>query len=116
MATIARVLLMTTSFLLLFVPRAVQAQTPEFSLPPSIPNYGRVGIGQRLHGGAFIDPSPVGAPSQSSFRAVDLTGLSGGVSLGSGSLTASLGSRPRGGRRPSSRSGPHWVGSPALLT
>jgi hypothetical protein len=45
----------------------------------------------RVHGGAFIDPSPVSAPSQSIFRAVDLTGVSGGVSLGSGSLTASLG-------------------------
>ena len=45
----------------------------------------------RVHGGAFIDPSPVSAPSRSIFRAVDLTGVSGGVSLGSGSLTASLG-------------------------
>ena len=45
----------------------------------------------RVHGGAFLDPSPGGAPSQSIFRAVDLTGMSGGVSLGSGSLTASLG-------------------------
>ncbi len=45
----------------------------------------------RVHGGAYIDPSPVSAPSQSIFRAVDLTGLSGGVSLGSGNLTASLG-------------------------
>ena len=39
----------------------------------------------------FIDPSPVSGPSQSIFRAVDLTGASGGVSLGSGRLTASLG-------------------------
>jgi hypothetical protein len=45
----------------------------------------------RVHGGAFIDPSPVAAPSRSIFRAADLTGVSGGVSLGSGSLTASLG-------------------------
>jgi hypothetical protein len=39
----------------------------------------------------FTDPSPVSAPSRSTFRAVDLTGASGGVSLGSGKLTASLG-------------------------
>ena len=45
----------------------------------------------RVHGGAYIDPSPVSAPSGTIFRAVDLTGLSGGVSLGSGNLTASLG-------------------------
>ncbi len=45
----------------------------------------------RLHAGFFTDPSPVSAPSQSTFRAVDLTGASGGVSLGSGRLTASLG-------------------------
>jgi hypothetical protein len=58
MATIGRVLLMTTSFLLLLVPRAVQAQAPEFSLPPSslLPNYGRVGIGQReaIEAGAYV--------------------------------------------------------------
>jgi hypothetical protein len=52
-----------------------------FSLSPSF----------RLHAGFFTDPSPVSAPSQSTFRAVDLTGASGGVSLGSGRLTASLG-------------------------
>jgi hypothetical protein len=45
----------------------------------------------RLHAGVFTDPSPVSAPSRSTFRAVDLTGASGGVSLGSGKLTASLG-------------------------
>jgi hypothetical protein len=45
----------------------------------------------RLHAGLFTDPSPVGAPSQSIFRAVDLTGVSAGVSLGAGRLTASLG-------------------------
>ena len=45
----------------------------------------------RLHAGFFTDPSPVSAPSQSTFRAVDLTGASGGVSLGAGNLTASLG-------------------------
>ncbi len=47
--------------------------------------------GFRLHAGFFTDPSPVSAPTQSTFRAVDLTGASGGVSLGSGNLTASLG-------------------------
>jgi hypothetical protein len=45
----------------------------------------------RLHGGVFTDPSPVSAPSQSTFRAVDFTGAPGGVSLGAGRLTASLG-------------------------
>ncbi len=52
-----------------------------FSLSPSF----------RLHAGVFTDPSPVSGPSQSSFRAVDLTGASGGISLGSGRLTGSLG-------------------------
>jgi hypothetical protein len=52
-----------------------------FSLSPSV----------RLHAGVFNDPSPVSAPSRSTFRAVDLTGVTGGVSLGSGRLTASLG-------------------------
>ncbi len=41
----------------------------------------------RLHAGFFTDPSPVSGPSRSTFRAVDLTGVSGGVSLGSGRLT-----------------------------
>jgi hypothetical protein len=45
----------------------------------------------RLHAGVFTDPSPVSAPSQSTFRAVNLTGASGGVSVGSGRLTASAG-------------------------
>jgi hypothetical protein len=52
-----------------------------FSLSPAV----------RLHAGVFSDPSPVSAPSRSTFRAVDLTGVTGGVSLGSGRLTASLG-------------------------
>jgi hypothetical protein len=45
----------------------------------------------RLHAGFFTDPSPVDEPEQSNFRAVDLVGASGGVSLGAGRLTASLG-------------------------
>lgn len=45
----------------------------------------------RLHAGAFTDPSPVSGPSRSTFRAVNLTGVSGGVSLGSGRLTGSVG-------------------------
>jgi len=52
-----------------------------FSLSPAV----------RLHAGVFSSPSPVSAPSQSTFRAVDITGVSGGVSLGAGRLTASLG-------------------------
>ena len=52
-----------------------------FSLSPAV----------RLHAGVFSDPSPVSAPSQSTFRAVDITGVSGGVSLGSGRLSLSLG-------------------------
>ena len=52
-----------------------------YSLSPSV----------RLHVGAFTDPSPVSGSSQSSFRAVNLTGVSGGVSLGAGRLTGSLG-------------------------
>jgi hypothetical protein len=45
----------------------------------------------RVHAGAFTDPSPVSGPSRSTFRAVNLTGVSGGVSLGAGRLTGSLG-------------------------
>ena len=45
----------------------------------------------RLHAGVFTDPSPVSGPSRSTFRAVNLTGVSGGVSLGSGRLTGSVG-------------------------
>jgi hypothetical protein len=45
----------------------------------------------RLHAGAFTDPSPVSGPSRSTFRAVTLTGVSGGISLGSGRLTGSVG-------------------------
>jgi hypothetical protein len=45
----------------------------------------------RVHGGVFTDPSPVSGPSRSTFRAVNLTGASGGVSLGSGRLTGSVG-------------------------
>jgi hypothetical protein len=45
----------------------------------------------RLHAGAFTDPSPVSGPSRSTFRAVNLTGVSGGVSVGSGRLTGSVG-------------------------
>jgi long-subunit fatty acid transport protein len=45
----------------------------------------------RVHAGVFTDPSPVSGPSRSTFRAVDLTGVSGGVSLGSGRLTGSVG-------------------------
>jgi hypothetical protein len=45
----------------------------------------------RLHAGVFTDPSPVADPEQSNFRAVDLTGVSAGVSVGSGNLTGSLG-------------------------
>jgi hypothetical protein len=47
--------------------------------------------GLRLHTGVFTDPSPVSGPSRSTFRAVNLTGVSGGVSLGSGRLTGSVG-------------------------
>jgi long-subunit fatty acid transport protein len=45
----------------------------------------------RLHVGVFTDPSPVSGPSRSTFRAVNLTGVSGGISLGSGRLTGSVG-------------------------
>jgi hypothetical protein len=45
----------------------------------------------RVHAGVFTDPSPVSGPSRSTFRAVNLTGVSGGVSLGSGRLTGSVG-------------------------
>jgi hypothetical protein len=45
----------------------------------------------RVHGGVFTDPSPVSGPSRSTFRAVNLTGVSGGVSLGAGRLTGSVG-------------------------
>ena len=45
----------------------------------------------RLHAGVFTDPSPVSGPSRSTFRAVNLTGASGGISLGSGRLTGSVG-------------------------
>ena len=45
----------------------------------------------RVHVGFFTDPSPVSAPAQSTFRAVDLTGVAGGVSLGAGRLTGSFG-------------------------
>jgi hypothetical protein len=44
----------------------------------------------RLHLGFFTDNSPVGNPGESVFRAVDLTGLSLGVSFG-GRLAGSLG-------------------------
>lgn len=44
----------------------------------------------RLHLGFFTDNSPVGNPGRSLFRAVDLVGLSGGVSFG-GRLSGSLG-------------------------
>ena len=58
MVPIRRGLLVTTSSWLLLVLRAVQAQTPEFSLPPSSlrPNYGRIGIGQReaIEAGAYV--------------------------------------------------------------
>jgi hypothetical protein len=47
--------------------------------------------GLRVHAGVFTDPSPVSGPSRSTFRAVNLTGVSGGVSLGSGRLTGSVG-------------------------
>jgi long-subunit fatty acid transport protein len=45
----------------------------------------------RFHAGLFTDPSPVSGPSRSTFRAVNLTGASGGLSLGSGRLTGSVG-------------------------
>jgi len=45
----------------------------------------------RAHAGFFTDRSPVGHPETSIFRAVDLTGLSAGVSFGAGKLTASAG-------------------------
>lgn len=89
---------------------AVQITTNAAGVPtitnpafPSVPNQARsflgVAVGGNyslsravgLHVGFFIDPSPVSGPSQSSFRAVDLTGVSGGVSFGAGRLSASLG-------------------------
>ncbi len=58
MVCLGRVLLPTTVSLLLLMARAVRAQTPEFSLPPTslLPNYGRVGIGQReaIEAGAYV--------------------------------------------------------------
>ena len=45
----------------------------------------------RVHAGVFTDPSPVSGPSLSTFRAVNLTGASGGISLGAGRLTGSVG-------------------------
>ena len=45
----------------------------------------------RVHIGFFTDPSPVSDPPQSTFRAVDLTGVAAGVSFGAGRLTGSLG-------------------------
>ena len=45
----------------------------------------------RAHIGFYTDPTPVSFPPQSTFRAVDLTGVSAGVSLGAGRLTGSLG-------------------------
>ena len=58
MVRIGRVLLLTTASLFLLMPRAVRAQTPEFSLPPNtvLPNYGRVSIGQReaIEAGAYV--------------------------------------------------------------
>jgi hypothetical protein len=56
---------------------------------PAIPDAARgAGIGYALHAGYDSDPSPVSGPSQSSFRAVDLAGVSAGASFGR--LTASL--------------------------
>ncbi len=64
----------------------------------------------RLHAGFFTDPSPVSASTQSTFRAVDLTGASGGVSLGAGNLTASLGILSSWGRTTERAIGPSLGG------
>lgn len=64
----------------------------------------------RFHAGFFTDPSPVAAPSQSNFRAVDLTGFSGGVSIGGGKLTASLGASSSWGTTSAREVGPSLGG------
>jgi hypothetical protein len=68
----------------------------------------------RLHAGVFSDPSPVSAPSRSTFRAVDLTGGSGGVSLGAGRLTASLGVASSWGTTSERAIGPSLGGAEAV--
>ncbi|HKU60754.1 MAG TPA: hypothetical protein VJQ44_06005 [Gemmatimonadales bacterium] len=67
----------------------------------------------RVHVGFFTDPSPVSDPPQSTFRAVDLTGVSGGISLGAGRLTGSFGVASSWGTTTERQVGPSIGGAEA---
>lgn len=67
-----------------------------------------------VHAGFFVDPSPVSAPEQSIFRAVNLVGFSGGVSFGAGKLSASLGVSSSWGTTSDRQIGPSLGGTQAV--
>jgi hypothetical protein len=64
--------------------------------------------------GFFVDPSPVSAPEQSIFRAVDLVGISGGISFGAGRVTASVGASASWGTTSERQLGPSLGGLQAI--
>jgi hypothetical protein len=67
-----------------------------------------------VHAGFFVDPSPLSAPEQSIFRAVDLVGVSGGISFGAGRLTASVGASASWGTTSERQLGPSLGGLQAI--